>query len=308
MEQAGVHAARRGRHRRHARPGPDRLAARRRDLRQGARAGARKAADRRESPGRPRPRRALEAHAAGRAAAACRPFASSFPAATRFFTTWSRIARTAPCDSSYAASAARAMTPPAKPTTKWRGCSRSAIPADRSLTGLRRTATPQAIRFGEPKMKGNPYDFSFSGIKTAVLYHLRRNPQLQPEIEARQQALARGERSADASACALDSRDTSIWSRAFSARSWTTSSRARSPLRSSTPCARFSFPAAWRRIANFAAHSKPKQRVGASRFTFPSRALSTDNAAMIAAAGYARFRAGEREDATLNAEASLPLA
>src|SRR6185437_10952534 len=49
------------------------------------------------------------------------------------------------------------------------------------------------IQFGGPKMKGNPFDFSFSGIKTAVLYHLRRNPQLQPEIESRQAAL-RGER------------------------------------------------------------------------------------------------------------------
>ena len=39
---------------------------------------------------------------------------------------------------------------------------------------------PRAIRFADPKIKGNPFDFSFSGIKTAVLYHLRRNPQLQP--------------------------------------------------------------------------------------------------------------------------------
>ena len=47
-------------------------------------------------------------------------------------------------------------------------------------------------------MKGNVYDFSFSGIKTAVLYHLRSHPEFQPEIAAREQALARGERSADA--------------------------------------------------------------------------------------------------------------
>jgi len=57
---------------------------------------------------------------------------------------------------------------------------------------------PKAVRFGEPKMKSNPHDFSFSGIKTAMLYHLRRHPELQPEIDARQQALARGERTADA--------------------------------------------------------------------------------------------------------------
>ncbi|MFZ1034012.1 MAG: hypothetical protein WAN72_18630, partial [Candidatus Acidiferrales bacterium] len=41
---------------------------------------------------------------------------------------------------------------------------------------------------------------------------------------------------------------------------------------------------------------------------FPSRALSTDNAAMIAAAGYPRFLAGQHEDTTLNAEPNLPLA
>src|ERR1700733_1645278 len=56
----------------------------------------------------------------------------------------------------------------------------------------------QAVRFNEPKMSGNAFDFSFSGIKTAVLYHLRRNLHLDPEIEARRQALASGERSADA--------------------------------------------------------------------------------------------------------------
>ena len=41
---------------------------------------------------------------------------------------------------------------------------------------------------------------------------------------------------------------------------------------------------------------------------FPSRALSTDNAAMIAAAAYPRLLAGETADAELNAEANLPLA
>src|SRR5262249_62130102 len=40
---------------------------------------------------------------------------------------------------------------------------------------------------------------------------------------------------------------------------------------------------------------------------FPSRALSTDNAAMIAAAAYPRLRAGFLADTSLNAAASLPL-
>jgi len=41
---------------------------------------------------------------------------------------------------------------------------------------------------------------------------------------------------------------------------------------------------------------------------FPSRALSTDNAAMIAAAAYARLRAGLLADLRLNADPSLSLA
>jgi N6-L-threonylcarbamoyladenine synthase len=41
---------------------------------------------------------------------------------------------------------------------------------------------------------------------------------------------------------------------------------------------------------------------------FPSRALSTDNAAMIPAAAYPRFRSGILADTSLNADPSLALA
>jgi N6-L-threonylcarbamoyladenine synthase len=41
---------------------------------------------------------------------------------------------------------------------------------------------------------------------------------------------------------------------------------------------------------------------------FPSRALSTDNAAMIAAAAYSRYVRGTFADHSLNAMASMPLA
>jgi N6-L-threonylcarbamoyladenine synthase len=165
----------------------------------------------------------------------------------------------------------------------------------------------KAVAFGEPRMKGNPYDFSFSGIKTAVLYYLRRNPQLQPEITARQEALARGEREADAlralsGATTLDLvasfqravvgdlvTRTLAAAEQHAAKTVLVSGgvAANSELRRA-----FEEQAALRKLQVF----------------FPSRALSTDNAAMIAAAGYARFRAGEREESTLNAEANLPLA
>ncbi|MDR3721623.1 MAG: tRNA (adenosine(37)-N6)-threonylcarbamoyltransferase complex transferase subunit TsaD [Candidatus Acidoferrales bacterium] len=164
-----------------------------------------------------------------------------------------------------------------------------------------------AVHFNEPKMSGNVFDFSFSGIKTAVLYHLRRNPQLEPEIEARRQALARGERTADALR-ALSSPATldliasfqravvdNLVSRTFAAAEKHT---VRTVLVSGGVAANSELRRTFEAEAG---------RRGVEVY-FPSRALSTDNAAMIAAAGYARFVAGERADYTLNAEANLPLA
>ncbi len=165
----------------------------------------------------------------------------------------------------------------------------------------------RAVRFSDPRISGNRYDFSFSGIKTAVLYMLKRDPKFQAEIEQRQGALARGERSADALR-ALTTQPTldliasfqravveNLVSRTLAAAH---ERNARSVLVSGGVAANselrktFEAEAADRGIEAF----------------FPSRALSTDNAAMIAAAGYSRFVAGEFADATLNAEANLPLA
>src|ERR1700719_3935336 len=54
--------------------------------------------------------------------------------------------------------------------------------------------TPAPVKFGPTKTRGNPLDFSFSGLKTAVLYHVREHPEYAPEIQSREEALARGER------------------------------------------------------------------------------------------------------------------
>ena len=43
------------------------------------------------------------------------------------------------------------------------------------------------------------------------------------------------------------------------------------------------------------------------RVYFPDRELSTDNAAMIAAAAFAGFKQGKFADVSLNAKASMPL-
>src|SRR5689334_3162558 len=54
-------------------------------------------------------------------------------------------------------------------------------------------SVPARVKFGPIKMKGNPLDFSFSGLKTAVLYHLREHGEYATEIAVREAALARGE-------------------------------------------------------------------------------------------------------------------
>jgi N6-L-threonylcarbamoyladenine synthase len=163
-----------------------------------------------------------------------------------------------------------------------------------------------AVAFGEPRMKGNPYDFSFSGIKTAVLYYLRRNPQLQPEIEARQQVVARGERSAD-TLRALSSSATLDLIASFQR-------AVVDDLVSRTLAAAEQHAVTTVLVSGGVAANSELRRAFESEAArrklhvfFPSRPLSTDNAAMIAAAGYARFRSGRREEPTMNAEANLPL-
>ena len=168
-------------------------------------------------------------------------------------------------------------------------------------------AASNAIRFGRVKMKGNPYDFSFSGLKTAVLYYVRAHPELAPEIEARAQALREGRRKA-AELLPFCSQQTlallvsfqnavvdELVSRTLAAAE---ESSARSILVSGGVAANSQL----RRTFESEAGKR-----GLDVF-FPSRALSTDNAAMIAAAAYPRFLAGERASLDLNAEASLPLA
>jgi N6-L-threonylcarbamoyladenine synthase len=165
---------------------------------------------------------------------------------------------------------------------------------------------PKAIRFGEPKMKSNPHDFSFSGIKTAMLYHLRRHPELQPEIDARQQALARGERTADALR-QISSRATLDLVASFQRAvvdDLTTRTLAAAEQHNAHTVLVSGGVAANRELR--ATFESEASRRGIDVY-FPSRALSTDNAAMIAAAAHPRYLNADFADATLNAEPNLSL-
>jgi N6-L-threonylcarbamoyladenine synthase len=165
---------------------------------------------------------------------------------------------------------------------------------------------PKAVRFGEPKMKSNPHDFSFSGIKTAMLYHLRRHPELQPEIDTRQQALARGERTADALR-QISSRATldlvASFQRAVVDDLTTRTLSAAEQLSARTVLVSGGVAANRELRATFESEAR---RRGIDVY-FPSRALSTDNAAMIAAAAHPRYLNADFADATLNAEPNLSL-
>lgn len=165
---------------------------------------------------------------------------------------------------------------------------------------------PDAVRFSATKIKGNPYDFSFSGIKTAVLYYLRKRSELQTEIHARQKALSDGERSADALR-ALSSTVTLDLIASFQR-------AVVEDLVKRTFSAGEQFAAKSILVSGgVAANRELRQRFeqeGSRRGVavyFPSRPLSTDNAAMIAAAAFAKFSEGNHADSTLNAAPNLPL-
>jgi N6-L-threonylcarbamoyladenine synthase len=130
---------------------------------------------------------------------------------------------------------------------------------------------------------------------------------LQPEIDERNAALARGERSADslrkrASAATLDL--VASFQRAV-VNDLVTRTIAAAQQNNVRSILVSGGVAANRELrATFEAEAQLHNLA----VFFPSRALSTDNAAMIAAAGYPRFLAGQHEDSSLNAEPNLPLA
>jgi N6-L-threonylcarbamoyladenine synthase len=132
------------------------------------------------------------------------------------------------------------------------------------------------------------FDFSFSGLKTAVLRHVR-----QRQRELNSERLSDDEVRAVAAGFQATVVDALV-KRTWSAAKWL---NARSIG-----------------IAGGVSANSRLREVAAARATragipvfFPSLHLSTDNAAMIAAAGVRQFTRGEFAEPDLNAAASLPL-
>jgi N6-L-threonylcarbamoyladenine synthase len=162
----------------------------------------------------------------------------------------------------------------------------------------------QAVRFTPSKMKGNALDFSFSGLKTAVLRWTQARD-LAGEVRARRDLLAANPNPAVKDWLAVTPQTTLDLLASFQKtvvdeilRRAVTAARdieARSVIISGG-------------VACNAGLRLEAQSADLVAVHFPSFALSTDNAVMIAAAAFPKLRRGDFIDLTTPAYASLPLA
>jgi N6-L-threonylcarbamoyladenine synthase len=154
---------------------------------------------------------------------------------------------------------------------------------------LAREGNPRAVRFSVPRMGDGRPDFSFSGLKTAVSKHVR---------ETALQPVAQGEQPSQAvKDLAASFQDIVIRSLVGTTERLAEEHRPRTLIVAGGVACNMAL-----REASDAAGA----RLGVPVY-FPSRHLSTDNAAMIAAAGTVKLMAGERAGLDLNADVSLRL-
>jgi N6-L-threonylcarbamoyladenine synthase len=184
------------------------------------------------------------------------------------------------------------------------------------IDALAKSGNPRAVRFGLSQIKhpnrGTPrqaqtaYDFSFSGLKTAVLRYVQAED-MHASVEARRHALAKIGRPKAADILPLcDSKTLDLiasFQRAV----------VDDLVFKTLGAARQSGARTLFVTGGVAANSELRQtfekeaaQEGLPVF-FPSRQLSTDNAAMIAAAAYPKFLVGDLAGAEFSAEASLAL-
>jgi len=167
-------------------------------------------------------------------------------------------------------------------------------------------AAPAPVRFGPTKTRGNALDFSFSGLKTAVLYHVREHTEYAEEISKRQAALQAGRRSVE-ELLPLCSTATLGLIREFQ------NAVVRDLVERTMAAAEETQVETVLVSGGVAANSQLRRRFEEEtagrgmKIYFPSRGLSTDNAAMIAAAAYPEFQAKRWAGIDLNARASWPL-
>lgn len=175
-----------------------------------------------------------------------------------------------------------------------------AYPGGPIIDKLAAYGNPRAVRFTLAKMKGNELDFSFSGLKTAVLRWTEQHD-LSAEIACRRQSRARTpeewlaltpQRTLDLLASFQHTVIEELLRRAIAAADQI---EAESIIISGG-------------VACNAGLRRQAELETGLRFYFPSSSLATDNAAMIAAAAFPKFQRREFASFDLKAQASLMLA
>jgi N6-L-threonylcarbamoyladenine synthase len=152
-------------------------------------------------------------------------------------------------------------------------------PGGREIQRVAETGNPQAMRLPRPRVRGAELDMSFSGLKTALWQELEKHPELDvPDVAASfQEAVV--DTLAKTTRRALQRVD-------VKALVVTGGVSANTPLRE--------------RMAEVARDEGVELHV-------PALSRCTDNAAMIAYAGWQKLVRGERDALDLNAVATLPI-
>jgi N6-L-threonylcarbamoyladenine synthase len=179
-------------------------------------------------------------------------------------------------------------------------------PGGPMIDRLARYGDAQAVDFGRIKMKGNPLDFSFSGVKTAVLYSVRDTPLALEAEERRAWRQTRENVSIDAlrEQCSQATLDLIASFQNAVVDDLVERTLAAAEI-ARVDSVFISGGVACNSLLR--ARFLETSRTHGIRALFPSPGLCTDNAAMIASAGYYKLRAGQLADSTLAAHAALPL-
>jgi N6-L-threonylcarbamoyladenine synthase len=165
---------------------------------------------------------------------------------------------------------------------------------------------PNAIRFTMSKMKGNTLDFSFSGLKTAVLRWVE-SKDMTDEIAARRALLREHPEPSVEQWLAVTPQPTLDLLASF--QQTVVDELLRRAIAAADQVEGVGSLIVSGGVAcNSGLRASVNGHAVGVPVYFPSRALSTDNAVMIAAAAFPKFRRGEFADLTAAAEPSLELA
>jgi N6-L-threonylcarbamoyladenine synthase len=156
-------------------------------------------------------------------------------------------------------------------------------PGGRVIDQLAQTGNPAAVRFPRAQIKSSAYEFSFSGIKTAVWHYLK----------------SQGEEKSRANTADI----------AASFQEAVTDMLVRPTIKAARAGGIERIVLSGGVAANSRLRAKMKEQADGAGLTvfYPAPKFCTDNGAMIALAGYHWLKRGRRDDFSLNADADLTL-